>query len=1052
MPGLPIAVSISDVLEVRGGPLRESEVWALLCQSAAAIQDFFIKGAATHKEDGTTFVISPQTLTVCRDGQVTFAPGPSTWHGTDFTAPEVSSNQTHCMSDTAIEKMFLFTLGKTLQVATEYGLRRNECVGISQHLDSLLDTMCEENPAVRVGLRPILEACDLHTRQHPGKVPYAQTITCLYMSVLGSVDQHATDSTYGSDVSRQSTLALRSRRRPRQHHHHHHPRHGSTSSQSSSPARSRSRSRSRSRGTTDSGFYTHPVEKTTDQPGESCGIATITTPSDAATTLNGVPVTSSPSLRTASPPPPHLASSLSTVAAGKVTSTSTLNSQASSRGPMSSRDLLNASFVSSMEDHTLYRTVPAYRSMAPMPGLLGLRMGSPAYEKYVQLKERQRRLKAAQRGEQADVRGGRVSVPPHFVPQPSGMWRGDMMDYYTDARSMASLMSYTLGNYMPEIHSHPGSEAALHSTRDDDRLDQNSLLSSELSFLLQDSSLPSNHTSSRTHSVHEEPMHTSTNANTRLKRRREDDVPEPEPQSEQLHHHQQQKQPQQHEAHQQHQHQEAHQRHQPLQQLKQFGSRLDLTPTPDAAPARDFYGPEFVYRASRPVVRISLPLQGESVKNPALARRVIVVHLTGQKFEAIVDPCMTGRQLFDAIVPYTALDDFYFFGLTYICECEHFFVDADTKLHKMAPEGWREGAKGHMPSVTFTLYLRVKFYPESLGDFRHTSSQHLLYLQLRRDILEERCLATDEQLLALSGLALHAEFGDYKRRTMGQNYFVPEQFLPARVARRMGMGYVQDKALEAHRNALGLAPSQCEIQFIKMVQALPEYGIHFYKLMRTKNDLNSMVWVGITQACMLLAEASGPHRTVTRQLAWPTIMKISFNKRRFSVQPKPDAAATSRGKPPKLNFFTNSYRKGRYLLQLSTAQHRFHIRMRTRATALETLAAGDGVGEIEEFHPEEYAVAHEALGYREEGEEEHGMDREREGEEEEKEEEERELEGEQEESREQIVKSDLSMQQQASSVSESTSPEPPQRSDGPPLKYRKCGQSSAQSTCIPTAY
>ena len=52
-------------------------------------------------------------------------------------------------------------------------------------------------------------------------------------------------------------------------------------------------------------------------------------------------------------------------------------------------------------------------------------------------------------------------------------------------------------------------------------------------------------------------------------------------------------------------------------------------------------------------------------------------------------------------------------------EGEHFFLDADTKLHKMSPEGWREGAKGHMPPVTFTLYLRVKFYPDSLADFRY---------------------------------------------------------------------------------------------------------------------------------------------------------------------------------------------------------------------------------------------------------------------------------------------------------------------------------------------
>lgn len=77
-------------------------------------------------------------------------------------------------------------------------------------------------------------------------------------------------------------------------------------------------------------------------------------------------------------------------------------------------------------------------------------MGSPAYEKYLQLKERQRRLKAAQTGEQqvdpgVMGYGGRMSAPHLMPPPPLGMWRGDMMDYMTDARSMASLMSYSLG-------------------------------------------------------------------------------------------------------------------------------------------------------------------------------------------------------------------------------------------------------------------------------------------------------------------------------------------------------------------------------------------------------------------------------------------------------------------------------------------------------------------------------------------------------------------------------------------------------------------------------
>jgi hypothetical protein len=44
MPVLNITVSLSEVLEVRDGPLTETEIWALLCQSAEALQDVFMAG------------------------------------------------------------------------------------------------------------------------------------------------------------------------------------------------------------------------------------------------------------------------------------------------------------------------------------------------------------------------------------------------------------------------------------------------------------------------------------------------------------------------------------------------------------------------------------------------------------------------------------------------------------------------------------------------------------------------------------------------------------------------------------------------------------------------------------------------------------------------------------------------------------------------------------------------------------------------------------------------------------------------------------------------
>lgn len=68
----------------------------------------FVHVGATHK-DGSLFAISPLTLNLCQDGQVTFGPGNTTWHGTDIMAPEYSNCCQHSMSDTAVEKVMADT-------------------------------------------------------------------------------------------------------------------------------------------------------------------------------------------------------------------------------------------------------------------------------------------------------------------------------------------------------------------------------------------------------------------------------------------------------------------------------------------------------------------------------------------------------------------------------------------------------------------------------------------------------------------------------------------------------------------------------------------------------------------------------------------------------------------------------------------------------------------------------------------------------------------------------------------------------------------------------
>ncbi|XP_071295300.1 FERM and PDZ domain-containing protein 2-like [Agelaius tricolor] len=185
-----------------------------------------------------------------------------------------------------------------------------------------------------------------------------------------------------------------------------------------------------------------------------------------------------------------------------------------------------------------------------------------------------------------------------------------------------------------------------------------------------------------------------------------------------------------------------------------------------------FSGPEFVILSSEPPVTLQLPgsIVTKKGKSYLSQRDLNVILLNGQCLEVQCDIKTKARDVFNTVVAYANLVEHFYFGLAYLKGKEFFFLDEDTKLYKVAPDGWNDQPKKKMSIINFTLFIRIKFFVNHFNVIQHGLTRHQFYLQLRKDILEERLYCSDETALKLGALALQAELGNYASESLKKKY------------------------------------------------------------------------------------------------------------------------------------------------------------------------------------------------------------------------------------------------------------------------------------------
>ncbi|KAM9727640.1 tyrosine-protein phosphatase non-receptor type 13 isoform 1-T1 [Menidia menidia] len=331
-------------------------------------------------------------------------------------------------------------------------------------------------------------------------------------------------------------------------------------------------------------------------------------------------------------------------------------------------------------------------------------------------------------------------------------------------------------------------------------------------------------------------------------------------------------------------------------------------------------GPEFIRMPDDPQVFLELPGSIVSRKGHSSSsqREVTVVLPNGQYVVVRCDIKSRARDVFDMVVAHANLVEHFYFGLSFLDDDEYFFLDHETKISKVAPDSWK---KGQISS--FLVFLRVKFFVDDTAFILHKLTRHQYYLQLRKDILEDRLYCNEETGLFLAALALQAEFGDYMPELYGKNYYQPEHYVSKRMLERLALPIVKEELPRLHASHANLLPEEAETEYLKIAQQLPEYGVMFHRVGREKRPLIGELVLGVCAKGIIVYETKNHLRTVTRRFLWRETDSISTGRRKLIIE-----CGGPSGK--KHSFVTESSKIAQYLLNLCSAQHKFHSEMTSR--------------------------------------------------------------------------------------------------------------------------
>ncbi|XP_054717458.1 tyrosine-protein phosphatase non-receptor type 13-like [Uloborus diversus] len=181
MPSMnAVYVSLKEVLEVRGKPLDEWELWGLMYETVQAVLDVFLKGLAASN-GLPQYLVSADNLLCSANGHVKLTPNRiETFSYFDPDLPDKKLPSDDC----SLEKMYVNSIAQTIQYAANYSLDEKHQKKLSPLMKTVLQAMCQKNDLQMV-LSDVCEICKSHALKYLNGFSFEKAVCSLYEEVLG---------------------------------------------------------------------------------------------------------------------------------------------------------------------------------------------------------------------------------------------------------------------------------------------------------------------------------------------------------------------------------------------------------------------------------------------------------------------------------------------------------------------------------------------------------------------------------------------------------------------------------------------------------------------------------------------------------------------------------------------------------------------------------------------------------------------------------------------------------------------------------------------------